>query len=47
MLKSFYQVAVLCPSPHPEQEINQRNRFLMMRNKQKETIWEFEPKPSH
>lgn len=47
MFKPAYQVAVLYSPIHPEQEINLRYRPLMTRNKNKETIWEFESKPCH
>lgn len=49
MLKPAYQVSVMCPSVHPEQDINQRYRLsgVMNKNKNKENIWEADPKPYH
>lgn len=47
MLKSAYQVSVLYPSVHPEQDINQRDRLTLLRNKNKQTLWEFDPNPYH
>lgn len=47
MLKSVYQVAVLYPPTHPEQDVKQRYRLPTLRNKTKENMWEFESKPYH
>lgn len=47
MLKPAYQVSVLSPSVHPEQEFNQRYRPSVLRKKNQELIWEVDLKPYH